>query len=94
VLQKGSQMLVDSIDQIHETSLILEDKNAKTQETLIYKQLDYFKSKYKEINGTPKDFGWCNIIGLTQVMSSLIIRNKRNFDGNNNNLPLVGISNK
>jgi len=54
VLQKGSQMLVDSIDQIHETSLILEDKNAKTQETLIYKQLDYFKSKYKEINGTQR----------------------------------------
>jgi len=47
-------MLVDSIDQIHETSLILEDKNAKTQETLIYKQLDYFKSKYKEINGTQR----------------------------------------
>ncbi len=54
MLQKGSQMLVDSIDQVHETSLILEDKNAKTQETLIYKQLDYFKSKDEEINGTQR----------------------------------------
>ncbi len=54
MLQKGSQMLVDSIDQIHETILILEDKNAKTQETLIYKQLDYFKSKDEEINGTQR----------------------------------------
>lgn len=54
MLQKGHQMLIDSINQIHKTSLILEDKNAKTQETLIYKQLDYFKSKDEKINGTQR----------------------------------------
>ncbi len=47
-------MLVDSIDQIHETRLILEVKNVKTEEILIYKQLDYFKRKDEKINGTQR----------------------------------------
>jgi hypothetical protein len=47
-------MFVDSIDKIHEISLILEDKNEITQETLIYKQLDYFKGKDEKINGTQR----------------------------------------
>jgi hypothetical protein len=49
---KGSQVLVDSIDKMHETSLFIENKHAKTQERIYEKQLDYFKGKDKLINET------------------------------------------
>jgi hypothetical protein len=54
MLQKRSQMLVDSIDQIHETNLILEDKDAKTQETLIYKQFRIFQKQRRRNQWHPR----------------------------------------
>jgi hypothetical protein len=48
----GSQVLVDSINKMHETSLLIENKHAKTQERIYDNQLDYFKGRDKLINKT------------------------------------------
>jgi hypothetical protein len=47
---RGAKVLVDSIDKMHETSLFIENKHAKTQERIYEKQLDYFKGRDKLIN--------------------------------------------
>jgi len=52
---KGSQVLVDSIDKMHEISLFIEKILAKTQERIYEKQLDYFKGRNKLINETHID---------------------------------------
>jgi hypothetical protein len=47
---KGNQVLVDSIDKMHDISLFIENKLAKTQERIYEKQLNYFKGRDKLIN--------------------------------------------
>ncbi len=41
---------MDSIQQIHETSLVLKEKESNLQDNIIDKQLDYYKSRNKIAN--------------------------------------------
>jgi hypothetical protein len=48
--KKGSKMLVESIDHINATSIVLEEKWTKIQNRLIHKQIEYFKIKDEATN--------------------------------------------
>jgi hypothetical protein len=59
VTQKGCQMLLDSIDNMHKSNMIMEEKWYRIQEnwfqiqdTIFEKKLEYYKSKDKIINET------------------------------------------
>jgi hypothetical protein len=45
VTHKGNEILMQSINNIHETNLVLGEKCASTQESMMDKQLDYYKNK-------------------------------------------------
>jgi hypothetical protein len=49
VTHKGNEILVQSINKIHETNLVLGEKCASTQESMMDKQLDYYINKDQEI---------------------------------------------
>lgn len=58
-------MLVESINQINATNLVLQDKQTKTQNKILEKQLQYFKTKTQDTsNEMVKTFN-----NLTQVMT-------------------------
>jgi hypothetical protein len=69
--QKGSEILVDLIDKIHETSLHIEEKRMNPQDNIFKKWLDYFKCKDKLINETQMKMVKA-IACLTQVMSMVL----------------------
>jgi hypothetical protein len=65
--KKGNKMLVDSINQINATSIVLEEKWAKIQNRLVDKQIEYFKIKDEATNSTQMVMG----IGMIQAFNNL-----------------------
>ena len=63
--RKGSQALVDSIDQIQETSVEIEEKRLDTNERYLQQQLDYFAKQDASHQRTVKN--------LVKVLSTLTI---------------------
>jgi anaerobic ribonucleoside-triphosphate reductase len=53
-IKQNTQLLLDSMDRMqectHESNLVIEEKRSKTQESIVDKQLDYFKCRDKIIN--------------------------------------------
>jgi hypothetical protein len=47
--KKRNKLLIVSIDQIHASSLLMEDNYTCTQELLLLKPLKYFKTQGKDI---------------------------------------------
>ncbi len=78
-------MLVDSINKMHETTLFIEKKHAKTQKNIFEKQFDYFKCKYKIINKAQMNRVKA-ITSLTHVMSTMLMKNEGGGKFNNTNL--------
>jgi hypothetical protein len=64
-------MLVESIDHMHETSLVLEEKWSKFQEANLAKQLDYFKSRNNLIKKTQMNMVW-TITSLIEIMNMVL----------------------
>jgi hypothetical protein len=81
--QKGNQMLVESVDMIHEISFFLEEKHANIQESMLDKQLNYYKNKDQIINGIQI----CMVKAITSVIKivSLVCRQSTT----NANNPLI-----
>jgi Skp family chaperone for outer membrane proteins len=69
--KKGSQMLVESINRMHETNLVLEEKQSKFQKANLAKQLDYFKSKNNLINETQMNMVR-TITSLIEIMNMVL----------------------
>jgi hypothetical protein len=65
--KKGSKMLVESIDHINATSIVLEEKWTKIQNRLIDKQIEYFKIKDEATNHTQMAMGMDMIQALNNL---------------------------
>ncbi len=85
VAEKGSKILVESIDWINATSVMLEEKWAEIQNKLVEKQIEYFKIWDETTNNTQMAMGMGMIQAfnnLTQAMNQTFMR----VATNNNNI--------
>jgi hypothetical protein len=83
--QKGNQMIMESMDMIHEISFFLEEKHANTQESMLDKQLNYYRNKDQIIN----DIQICMVKAITSVIKIVSLVCKQNTTNANN--PLIEI---
>jgi hypothetical protein len=81
--QKGNQMLVESMDMIHEISFFLEEKHTNTQESMLDKQLNYYRNKDQIIN----DIQICMVKAITSVIKIVSLVCTQNTT--NANKPLI-----
>jgi propanediol dehydratase small subunit len=68
-------MLVELIDHMHETNLVLGEKRSKFQKAYSAKQLDYFKCKNKLINDIQMNMVR-TITSLNEIMNMVLKRDK------------------
>jgi hypothetical protein len=81
--QKGNQMLMESMDMIHEISFFLEEKHPNTQESVLDKQLNYYRNKDQIIN----DIQICMVKAITSIIKIMSLVCKQNTTNANN--PLI-----
>jgi len=75
--KKGTKLLVESIDHMNVTSLVLEDKWTKVQDKILEKQLRYFQTRNEATNCTQMDMVWA-LNSLIQVMTLAFTRGAAN----------------
>jgi hypothetical protein len=76
---------MESMDMIHEINFVLEEKHANTQESMLDKQLNYYRNKDQIIN----DIQICMVKTITNVTKIVSWLCKQNTTNANN--PLVEI---
>lgn len=80
---KGSKILMESIDRINATSVMLEEKWAEIQNRLVEKQIEYFKIWDEATNNTQMAMGMRMIQALnnlTQAMNQTFMKVVTNND--------------
>jgi hypothetical protein len=65
--QKGNKMLMEFVDMIYEITFVLEEKHTNVQESMLDKQLNYYRNKDQIINNIQ--------ICMVKVITSIISRN-------------------
>jgi hypothetical protein len=85
VTKKGNNLLVDSIDHIHASSLLMEDNYTRKQELLFLKPLKYFKAQGKDIKQNQENMAKV-ITNLVKAMSMAFMRATQKNNTNNSNL--------
>jgi hypothetical protein len=83
--KKGNKLLIDSIDHIYASSLLMEGNYTCMQELLLWKPLKYFKAQSKDIKQNQENMVKV-ITNLVKVMSMAFMRVAQKNDTNNSNL--------